>query len=172
MESINKVTSSKLTQGLALVTDSNGVINEPRLSDVKITFLENVRRPGDFSIVPLYEVLEGVQSGKYQEEINALRVYYKESPKQYKDAKPRLPAFCFSGLFHGSATNHNFTHHSGIFIVDIDGLAADEIGSIKEEISKIPYIIFVFISPSGFGLKVGVHISKVSDGQAYKGLVV
>ena len=168
MESINKVTSSKLTQGLALVTDSNGVINEPSLSDVEITFLENVRRPNDLSIVALQEALEGIQSGKYQEEIDALRVYYKESPKQYKDAKPRLPAFCFSGLFHGSAINNNFTHHSGIFIVDIDDLSVDAIGSIKQRITQIRYIVFVFVSPSGFGLKVGVRISKVYDGQAYK----
>ena len=84
MESINKVTSSKLTQGLALVTDSNGVINEPSLSDVEITFLENVRRPNDLSIVALQEALEGIQSGKYQEEIDALRRKYKENPEQLR----------------------------------------------------------------------------------------
>ena len=154
MDNFKKVGSQMSTQGLALVTDSNGVINEPSLSDVEITFLENVRRPNDLSIVALQEALEGIQSGKYQEEIDALRRKYKENPEQYKEAKSRLSAFCFSGVFNGSATNHNFTHHSGIFTVDIDGLAADEIGSIKEKISKIPYIIFVFISPSGFGLTI------------------
>ena len=168
MENFNIVGSQKSTQGLALVTDVNGLINKPSLSGVEITFLKNVRRPNDFYIVALQEALEGIRSGQYQNEIDILRRKYKENLEQYKEAKSRLPSGCFSGLFQGSATNHNFTYHSGIFIVDIDDLAPDEIGSIKEKISKIPYIIFVFISPSGFGLKVGVHISKVSDGQAYK----
>lgn len=168
MESIKKVGSQKSTPGLALVTDSNGLINEPNLSDVKITFLENVRRPNDLSIVALQEALEGIRSGQYQKEIDVLRRAYQENRKQYKEAKSRLPAFCFSGVFNGSATNNNFTHHSELLTIDIDDLAADEIVSIKEKISQIPYIVFVFLSPSGAGLKVGVHISTISDGQAYK----
>ena len=172
MESINKVTSSKSTQGLALVTDSNGVINESRLSDVKITLLKNVTRPSDFSVVPLCEVLESIRSGEYQKEIDVLRRAYQENRKQYKEGKLKLPSVCFSGLFKGSAKNNNFTHHSELLTIDIDDLAADEIVSIKEKISQIPYTVFVFVSPSGAGLKVGVHISKVSDDQAYKGLVV
>ena len=168
MESINKVTSSKSTQGLALVTDSNGVINESRLSDVKITLLKNVTRPSDFSVVPLCEVLESIRSGQYQKEIDVLRGAYQENRKQYTEGKLRLPSVCFSGVFNGSARNNNFTHHSGIFIVDIDDLSVDAIGSIKQRITQIRYIVFVFVSPSGVGLKVGVHISKVSDGQAYK----
>ena len=168
MESINKVTSSKSTQGLALVTDSNGVINESRLSDVKITLLKNVTQPSDFSVVPLCEVLESIRSGQYQKEIDVLRRAYQENRKQYKEGKLKLPSVCFSGVFNGSARNNNFTHHSELLTIDIDGLAADEIVSIKEKISQIPYTVFVFVSPSGAGLKVGVRISTISDGQAYK----
>jgi len=168
MENFNIVGSQKSTQGLALVTDVNGLINKPSLSGVEITFLKNVRRPNDFYIVALQEALEGIRSGQYQNEIDILRRNYKENLEQYKEAKSRLSAFCFSGVFKGSATNHNFTDHSGLFIVDIDDLTVDAIGSIKQRITQIRYIVFVFVSPSGFGLKVGVHISKVSDGQAYK----
>jgi VirE N-terminal domain len=65
----------------------------------------------------------------------------------------------FGGTFAPSRAKPHLVRHSGIVHGDLDHL--DDVDAIKARLAEDPHIVYVFISPSGTGL-------KVADDAAYK----
>jgi hypothetical protein len=101
-------------------------------------------------------VLNRIKEGATKELIKKIR---KENNKQARnELKKMLPAICFSGTFNKRSDNA-IHKHSGLICLDFDGyLKIKELLQDKEVLCKDKYVMSVFISPSGKGLKVLVKI--------------
>jgi hypothetical protein len=123
-----------------------------------ITIFRNIRETS----TPFYKdidfIFERIQSEKYGDLIKQIR---KEQDKTARnELKKELPAICFSGTFSKRADDA-LKEHSGYICLDFDGYTKKkDMLEAKAEMSKDPYVMAAFISPSGNGLKVIVKIPK------------
>jgi len=105
--------------------------------------------------ISLDEFLTGVQSGRWDTQIQTLRALTDEAAqKDYK--RKYLPAVGISCDFSGTRAAKNAINHTGIMQIDIDGISEPQ--KIKEMLSKDPHVVFCCISPRGHGVKAGVRM--------------
>ena len=101
-------------------------------------------------------VLDRIKDGTSKEIINNIRSERSKEVRQ--ELKKNLPAICFSGEF-TKRNDHSLVQHSGIICLDFDGYESKkELQAEKERMMKDKYVLSVFISPSGNGIKVLVKI--------------
>lgn len=132
------------------------VIREERpLSGEIVTWLDGYDRPGVFEEISLVDALAVIGSDRYQTEIENLRRI--EDKTAYAKSKRELPCIAFNGRFSERVTNDHFTASSRLFHFDLDHLEGD-IDVHKAKIAAIPSCVFVFVSPSGTGLKGALHV--------------
>ena len=105
---------------------------------------------------PVSDILERIKNGNSKEVVERIR---KEKDKEKRNQiKKELPAICFSGEFSKRADNA-LVQHSGLICLDFDGFnTVKDMLSAKKQMASDEYIMSVFISPSGIGLKVLVKI--------------
>ena len=76
------------------------------------------------------------------------------------ELKKQLPAICFSGKF-SKRSDDSIIEHSGLMCLDFDGYASyDDMIEEKGRLIEDKYVMSVFISPSGNGLKALIKIPK------------
>jgi hypothetical protein len=92
-----------------------------------------------------------IRSGKYQKQITALRKV--TDPDANAALKKKLPAVTWSGTFTKRSAKGLDTY-SQIICVDIDKLLPDQLLSLSDRLTRDPYVLFMFTSPNGNGLKV------------------
>lgn len=98
--------------------------------------------------------------------VNRIREHMAAGDKQFAEAeKKKLPAILISGIIKGprkSAAEEGRLDHSGLLQCDFDG--KENPGKTPEQIRKIlesdKFVVALFISPSGNGVKAIVRISK------------
>jgi VirE N-terminal domain len=118
-------------------------------------------------ILTLGEVLDTIQSDAYQRPVQRLRELLRtQGQAAYDVAKRLLPAVTLAGIFSPRRAKANLVMHSGIVHGDLDHLNDAE--GVKQRLAADPYVVYIFISPSGTGLKVGVHVTLVGNDVAYK----
>ena len=85
--------------------------------------------------------------------------------KKYRLWKTKnLPGVTFSGIFlPGKRCAHLIHKHTGRIIIDIDGLNEAQIGDLLTELRNYPQVILAFVSPSGKGIKVLVHVAPIPE---------
>ena len=121
-----------------------------------VTIFKNIKETS----TPFYRdvefVFDRIKSGKYAELVDSIR---NEGDKTKRnELKKNLPAICFSGKFK-KRSDDAIIEHSGLICLDFDGYPTPEaMMSDKEAMSKDQYVMAVFVSPSGNGLKVIVKI--------------
>lgn len=126
-----------------------------------ITIFKNIKETS----TPFYReigfVFDRIKNERYGELVSMIR---KESDKHNRnELKKDLPAICFSGEFTKRADDA-ITIHSGFICLDFDGYSTKrEMLLAKEAMSSDPYVMAVFVSPSGNGLKVVVKIPPEVD---------
>jgi hypothetical protein len=115
----------------------------------------------------LEQALQEIKGGMHQSTVNRVRqVLARDGKPAYDRAKAHLQAFTFGGTFHPSRGNAHLQQHSCILHSDMDNLSA--VAATKEAVSSDPRVVYVFISPSGIGLKAGVHIPVADNDADYK----
>ena len=115
--------------------------------------------------ISLKDTLEEVTSGKYEDQVGRVRAAFKQGGK--KDAGPlkrKLPAVLFSGRF-SERNDEGIQQHSGILVADLDELECP-IPELRNKLKEDPHVIFVFLSPTGSGLKVGFKVPADADRHA------
>jgi hypothetical protein len=115
--------------------------------------------------ISLENALEEIQSGKYEDQVERGRVAFKQGGK--KEAaipKKKLPAVLFSGRF-SERNDEGIQQHSGILVADLDELECP-IPELRNKLEEDPHVIFVFLSPTGSGLKVGFKVPADTDRHA------
>ena len=120
------------------------------------TFGNSIFKPEDIFTIEEKDVITTIKcSEKNKWLIEDIRNC--EDPEKRDNLKKKLPYFCISRF--SESKDRDFFIEAGGFILDIDKINFVE--HYKEKLSKIPLIRFIFISPKGNGLKVGIHTDKL-----------
>lgn len=114
---------------------------------------------------PMYRdvsvVYARIRDGASKDVVKAIRTL--TSKVEQDKIKQRLPSVCFSGKFPRRA-DKEILQHSGLICLDFDKYeASEEMQSDKSKFAKDPYVMSVFVSPRGKGLKVVVKIPPNAD---------
>ena len=121
-----------------------------------ITIFKNIKSIEAPFHRPLSVVLNRIKNGTSKEIINKIRLERRKDSRQ--ELKKGLPAICFSGEF-TKRNDTSLVQHSGIICLDFDGYETKkELQNDKDRMTKDKYVLSVFISPSGNGIKVLVKI--------------
>ena len=108
-------------------------------------------------LVKLKTVLERIKSEKVMDKI--LKVREQPTKELSNEVKVNeLPVICFSGEFKDYRHGDNLIRHTGLICLDFDKLKESEIINKKRFLSEFPFVVSVFISPSGRGLKAVVRV--------------
>ena len=110
---------------------------------------------------PVGFILKRIKEGATKDLVKRIRL--EKNKTERNELKKELPAICFSGVFN-QRNDSSISEHSGIICLDFDGYEKKkELLSHKENLTKDPYVMSVFVSPSGNGLKVLVRIPPDPD---------
>ena len=121
-----------------------------------ITIFKNIRETSTPFHKDLLFVLDRIKEGKHRELIESIRGEGDKSKRN--DLKKNLPAICFSGTF-SKRSDDSLIKHSGLICLDFDGYETPELmESEKSTLINDKYVLSVFVSPSGNGLKAIVKI--------------
>ena len=128
---------------------------------MKITIFKDIRSTSTPFFRHIDVVLDRIKNGSSKDLVEIIQ---KESDKSVRnELKKSLAAICFSGIFTKRADN-SITEHSGLICLDFDGYAnKKEMLAEKSSIALDKYVMSVFVSPSGDGLKVLVKIPQDID---------
>jgi hypothetical protein len=122
----------------------------------KITIFQNIKSIEAPFHRTLDVVLERIKNGTSKDIINKIRSERDKESRQ--ELKKNLPAICFSGEF-TKRNDSSLIQHSGIICLDFDGYESKKkLQEEKEKMTKDKYVLSVFVSPSGNGIKVLVKI--------------
>ena len=82
----------------------------------------------------------------------------------YKKFKVQLPAISFAGTFSQiPPVNESLLEHSGLVVIDYDDVP--DVGDLKRQLAELPTVRFVYVSPSGRGVKAVVEVDPVPTSQ-------
>lgn len=127
---------------------------------------------GSFDSTPaetltLSEALSHIQGDTYRSGIARLQQTLQHRGKvAYDQEKKGLDAYTLAGTFQPTRGKEHLVQASSIGHLDYDGLT--DVKQTREVLCSDRAVVYAFISPSGLGLKVGVHIPRVADDAAYK----
>ena len=129
----------------------------------QISFYTKITNTIPTRAMTIQEVLQDIGSTRYKEQIEQIRV---APDKPARDRlKKNLPYYTMGGTFSERA-NSKLIKASNLINFDIDDLEDPE--KTREELKQDPYIHYIFLSPSGNGLKLGVVVPGVRSDAEYK----
>ncbi len=128
------------------------------MNNKAITFLGCTFRPESFETVSLGDALENIRAGKFNGAVDRVRRIYETEGKSnaYDTAKKSLPSYAFGGTFDGKVDNAHLAKHSMLLHFDLDHIDVD---ATRKALAADEHVLFLFVSPSGDGLKGGIPIS-------------
>ena len=124
------------------------------ISKLKVSTFDRVDRPTNFKEVSLEEVFFEIKhSKKLREQVESLRG---ADADLYSKYKLMLPAFAPCSTFNEKRSNKDVKDYNGVIHLDFDHLEKEQVAYVKNKLSKTPFVLAVFVSPSGLGVKVFV----------------
>lgn len=157
MALVNQTDSRQVTKTDALTARLNS-------SCSKVKKLAEVA--GTYSIK---SVLKAFKNGNYKALVLSVQQIHQTEGRsdRYTKAKKGLPAFTFGGTFKKKRANKNLLVSSGVVIGDLDKIG-DRLEDYFKKLCNDPYILAVWKSPSGDGIKFLIAIPFVKDDEEYK----
>lgn len=118
--------------------------------------------------VTIGAVLDAIRHDSYKTQILAIRTWLgKGDVVQAGVAKGQLPAVTFSAFF-GERRQMEFCKvYTGVLVIDIDKLGADEMKIVGEQLRNDEYVVSCWRSPSGNGWKGLVVLEFPEDKNLY-----
>lgn len=129
------------------------------IKNKKITVFKDLYKTKDVPyIVTLEKILQRIKTGNDKDLINQIR---KAKSKEEKNKlKTKLPAILFQGEFSHRAII-GLVNSSGLMILDFDDITEEkDLKNTFKTLKENPFIVSVFLSPSGNGLKAIVQIDE------------
>lgn len=109
----------------------------------------------------LFEELNCVKNGTYKNIISTCRKFTSNNDyDSYKSLKIKLPMVTFCATFKNGRKLENLDNYNNLMILDIDHIDSSGILNIKEVLKLDEYILSVWLSPSGEGLKALVKLDS------------
>jgi hypothetical protein len=116
--------------------------------------------------LPLATVLQHIQTGIYRRYVEQLRrTLQTQGEEAYGVEKKRSIAFTPAGTF-TARNSASLETPSGCLNLDIDDLS--DLGHARARIGADPHLLYMFTSPSGQGLKLGIHVKRYADAESYR----
>lgn len=134
--------------------------------DAPVSVFRGSRNTTPVETLPLSAMLHRIQDGTYQQYVTHLRqLLATEGKAPYDTAKRQSMGFTPAGVFTKRASAQ-LTTPSGLLNFDFDHL--HDLTAAKNLLIADPWIVYVFVSPSGDGLKVAVWANGIADDTTYK----
>lgn len=134
-----------------------------KLSELMVTRFSSLTTTKTYSTIKMFEELNHIKKGSYKNIIQNCREALQRGDKElYGKLKSSLPAVTFCGEFNGRKAN-NIVEYNNLMILDIDDLPKKDFLNIKSTISDDKYILSIWDSPSGNGLKCLIRINSSID---------
>jgi hypothetical protein len=116
--------------------------------------------------LPLATVLQRIQAGRYRGYVEQLRhTRATQGEDAYNTAKRRSMAFTPAGTF-TARNNASLETPSGCLNLDLDDLT--NLDHARSRIGADPHLLYMFGSPSGHGLKLGIAVRGYTDAETYR----
>jgi len=127
------------------------------MDSINISYGLNVLKPA-VKTVTLEQVIKTIRTNKtLAAKIKAVR----DAPdKKTKSEKKKLLPFFSGATFKKDYCNNANFEHITVIVFDFDDLGS-ELSSTFDQLIKLPFILAVFVSPSGDGLKVICRLPKL-----------
>lgn len=122
------------------------------IKEIMVSAFSNARAKDNPKILSLIDILENIKStsGRMKPVVEMVRKIG-EHDKQNVIKLSLLPVFCPSGIF-SRMDDKSILSSSGVICIDIDNIA--DMKSEFKRIKKYEFVLSIFCSPSGNGLKV------------------
>lgn len=134
-----------------------------KLSTIKVTKFNSLKNTKTFSTIKMFEELHHIRNGTYKNIIQNCREALQHGDEVlYKKLKSSLPAVTFCGEFNGRKAS-NIVEYNNLMILDIDDLSKNDFLKIRNSILNDKYILSLWDSPSGKGLKCLIKINSSID---------
>lgn len=140
------------------------------MKNIRIARFQTIREK-DSTSISLSKYLANIKVGKYRFKINMARKALEKGAKDaYDQIKRDLGAVAFSVLLYGARQIANIKKYNRLVILDVDHLSTGELKKHKAQLKKDAYVLAVWKSPSGQGLKflVKVNSKKNDHSDAFK----
>ena len=126
-----------------------------------ITIFKDIKQTNQPFYRDVNLILERIKDGASKDLVKKIRS--EKDKDERKILKSKLPAVCFSGTFSRRSDNA-LIKHSGIICLDFDEYKSNKLMlQEKQRLCKDKYVLSVFVSPSGNGLKVLVKIPTIVE---------
>jgi hypothetical protein len=132
-----------------------------------VTRFPSCRRPDEPQLVPLSEIVAEIRSDRHAPAMSKIRQAIvlagddlKAAKRRARPHKERLPCFSMTGSFTRHA-DEAWTADNGLAQVDVDGLDAGQVEDLFQRLAVDPVVCFMFRSPSGRGLKIGIRTTPL-----------
>lgn len=149
-------THEKQYVGICTTKDDKTLENENKayFEQTKVSLYENFQYKNDIS---LFDALM-MGKNKYNNEITKARTLLTNGyEKEYKEYKKTLPMFTTCCTFKGQRAKDNITKYNGLCCIDIDHI--QDVPKAKEDIKKLPFVLYCAKSLSGKGLFCLIRLS-------------
>ena len=134
-----------------------------KLSAIKVTKFISLKATKEHSNITMFEELNHIKNGTYKDIVKDCRKALQQGNKElYTKLKSALPAVTFCGVFKGRKASE-IIEYNNLMILDIDDLPQKDFFNIKRVLSNDKYILSLWDSPSGQGLKCLIRIDSSID---------
>lgn len=135
----------------------------------QVSFFEKITKTTDPRHISLFEVIEQIRNGTYQEPVSHLRKRKIQGAEkeELEEIKKGLPLFTTSGTFNARKASEIISH-SGKIAIDFDNISPTEIEGVRSILANDQYTEYLFYSCSGGGLCAIVNIDPAKHLESFK----
>lgn len=126
----------------------------------KISFFEHARNVTPTALNSLSSAIANIKDGSYKDVVEFVR--NTTDKKERAEAKKKLPAITWCGIF-TKRNAKSLKEYSGLICHDVDNLDQDRLIELKSKLQSSSFVLAVFVSPSGNGLKILFHHTLGAD---------
>lgn len=124
----------------------------PRVDLGKCSICEAANLAESIAETSLLACCKAIKAGKWKSAVDAYRAGKRE--------KHTLPQVCAYGVYHAARKDENLHTRSGFLVLDYDGKdnPRTDFQKLRCRIAQLPFVLAVFTSPSGNGLKALIRV--------------
>ena len=127
-------------------------------NEVRVTFNPKIDAPSVCAYYPLHDVLQSFKTGVTPDGVDYKDII-KDTSAGLVARKNELPVVVFGGEFNRRGVA-GCLRYSGLVIIDFDHLDADNMQSLRDFLTKDPFILACWKSPSAKGIKALVKVPR------------